>query len=92
MGAVLSWIAQLCLVADGRAVGDPMLAETVAALYGQRLLHEAYQVSKHSDSDALGRMNVASVLATVDWAGVRRVFGRDPISSGLHSSAWGAIR
>ena len=73
MGDVLHWIAQVCLVATDTAIADSIVAEKVASVYGIRILHEAYQVSKQGETESCGLRNVADVLSTVDWAGVRRV-------------------
>ena len=74
MGDVLNWIAQVCLVASDKAIADPNMAEKVASVYGFRLLHEAYQVSRQGDTESCGLRNVSDVLSSIDWAGVRRVW------------------
>ena len=51
MGDVLNWIAQVCLVATDKAIADPNMAEKLPSVYGFRLLHEAYQVSKQGDTE-----------------------------------------
>ena len=70
----LNWVAQVCLVATDKAIADSIMAEKVASVYGFRLLHEAYQVSKQGETELCGLRNVADVLSTIDWAGVRRVW------------------
>ena len=74
MGDVLNWVAQVCLVATDKAIAESIMAEKVASVYGFRLLHEAYQVSKEGETELCGLRNVADVLSTIDWAGVRRVW------------------
>ena len=71
---ILNWIAQVCLVATDKAIADPNMAEKVASVYGFRLLHEAYEVSKQGETELCGLRNVSDILSTMDWAGVRTVW------------------
>ena len=66
-GDALNWVAQVALVANDPSVQDQKLAEKASALYGARLFHEAYQVSKKGEDDTQGRQNVADALGTLDW-------------------------
>ena len=90
MGDVLNWVAQVWLVATDKAIADSIMAEKVASVYGFRLLHVAYQVSTQGETELCGLRNVADVLSTIDWAGVRRVW--DEIQSIPSSSGPAVVR
>ena len=65
-GDPLSWVGQVALAANDRSTLAPGLAERTAALYGQKVLRDAYCASKRGESDTQGRENTSSILGEMN--------------------------
>ena len=71
-GDVMNWIGSITVAASDKAVASPVVAERAAALYGLRLLRDAYSASKRGAIAAEGRENVSKVFSEVDWSLLHR--------------------
>ena len=71
-GDPMNWVGQVALAANDRVSLTQGQIERAAAMYGQRVLHDAYCASKRGDSDAQGRENTSSILGEMNWNPLQR--------------------
>jgi hypothetical protein len=86
-GDPMNWVGQVAEAARDRSVSSPQQAEKAAAVFGLRLLHEAYTASKRGASDTQGRENVSTVLGEMNWPLLQRCQAEVSASGGHNAEA-----
>ena len=71
-GDPLNWVGHVAFAANDRTIHGAAQSESAAALYGQKILHDAYCASKRGESDVQGRENTSSVLGEMNWSLLQR--------------------